>query len=1219
MSTRSRRGYNDNNDNYPNPYNNQRRYSGRNNKYLAGPPYVPSTYRSQPELKFRVTNVPYKATTAELKEYFSSYGSVHELYIDIDFDRDGIERPTGIIFLTFRPPPQHPFWNNAVRFHGRELRFEYKPYNNKFLDYSDGQHKIREDCIYAESVEMGAFIQPNVFIPEAKFTEKVKFALDYKWHTITIQFGFQGIHIFKLEIDFNHIDGEVMVEFDGFNNQCTKAHLTVASKFPAKYWTFKNNAQSASKFSWRHDECWMRRTEIRVISRSLEEQALPLQLNMPNNSDQISRWLVFRVTFDFNDTNTDYIDFEQILRRACEYNILSKLGVGDPHLHINVEPVNSLSKITDRSMLPFDALYAIESNISHNFLNEYNLSEEFYRILEHQPHNVAIHIMNKIFSDKKRIYDPLLFLKHEILELKDIKIKSDLVPHYCVLMRKVVVTPTTMYMLPPVMETSNRVIRHFKNYKNNFLRVQFTDEASEKVSSSSGSANLALYNRIFRVLINGIKIGDLHYEFLAFSASQLRDHSCWFFASIPGVISASTIREWMGDFSNIKNVAKYAARMGHCFSSTRAVSNLPVDDITEIPDIIRNGYVFSDGIGKISPKLAKTVAEILEFKYVPSAFQFRLGGYKGVLCQSRYLRNNQIQVRPSQNKFESKHNIIEVIKGSRMITAYLNRQAITLLSTLGVPDEVFIRMQKQQVEELDRMLKNEEMAIRVLNSNIDEHDFTRMMSDLVKAKFFQRNDPYIVNLISLFRITMLRNLKKKAKIRVDDGAFLLGVLDETETLREDQIYCCISDPNNPGARRVITGNCVIFRNPCFHPGDVRVVNAVNCKSLDYLVDVVVFPATGYRDIPSQLSGGDLDGDDFTIIHDPNLIPKITNVEPMDYNAPQPILVDHVTIDHIKKFFVNYILSDNLGLISNAHLAKADLAENGAFHGTCLRLAQLNCEAVDFPKTGIPAIFPNELKARDVPDFMEKFDKATYRSEKVLGKLYRSIKVSDFNPYTKIIFDERLIVPGFELYIDGARIYKKEYDSELRSLMNQYGLESEYEAVSGFIVSNTLLVGKKKPRETQNSVTSMVAAIKSRYKEIFEREFYSEGKKVVLPEAYNLMKAKASAWYYVTYHHSELKEDDPMMSFPWINYEILCNIAIKNNSKMNKDLNNQGISSSNNSPVISSTSSFREEPVQYQHVFEYRPHVLDELDNEDDGLGRLQRLIAQQSLQQTDSY
>ena len=45
-------------------------------------------------------------------------------------------------------------------------------------------------------------------------------------------------------------------------------------------------------------------------------------------------------------------------------------------------------------------------------------------------------------------------------------------------------------------------------------------------------------------LHNGIKIGDRHYEFLAFSASQLRDHSCWFFAP-NNDLTANDIRNWM--------------------------------------------------------------------------------------------------------------------------------------------------------------------------------------------------------------------------------------------------------------------------------------------------------------------------------------------------------------------------------------------------------------------------------------------------------------------------------------------------------------------------------------------------------------------------------------------------------------------------------------------------------------------------------------------------
>lgn len=51
-------------------------------------------------------------------------------------------------------------------------------------------------------------------------------------------------------------------------------------------------------------------------------------------------------------------------------------------------------------------------------------------------------------------------------------------------------------------------------------------------------------------------------------SSQLREHSAWFFADVPNVISRASLKSWMGDFSNIKCVAKYAARMGQCFSGT---------------------------------------------------------------------------------------------------------------------------------------------------------------------------------------------------------------------------------------------------------------------------------------------------------------------------------------------------------------------------------------------------------------------------------------------------------------------------------------------------------------------------------------------------------------------------------------------------------------------------------------------------------------------------
>ncbi len=71
----------------------------------------------------------------------------------------------------------------------------------------------------------------------------------------------------------------------------------------------------------------------------------------------------------------------------------------------------------------------------------------------------------------------------------------------------------------------------------------------------------AMYDRIKAILINGVTICDRKYEFLAFSSSQLREHSCWMFASSDDGITAEYIRKWMGDFSDARPVAKLAARV----------------------------------------------------------------------------------------------------------------------------------------------------------------------------------------------------------------------------------------------------------------------------------------------------------------------------------------------------------------------------------------------------------------------------------------------------------------------------------------------------------------------------------------------------------------------------------------------------------------------------------------------------------------------------------
>ena len=88
--------------------------------------------------------------------------------------------------------------------------------------------------------------------------------------------------------------------------------------------------------------------------------------------------------------------------------------------------------------------------------------------------------------------------------------------------------------------------------------------------------------------------------------------------------TAKAIQTWMGDFSAERIVGKYAARMGLCFSTTREVCEV---DIEEIRDIKHGRHTFTDGVGECSAELAAKAAQALgKGDSAPSAIQIRLGG-----------------------------------------------------------------------------------------------------------------------------------------------------------------------------------------------------------------------------------------------------------------------------------------------------------------------------------------------------------------------------------------------------------------------------------------------------------------------------------------------------------------------------------------------------------------------------------------------------------------
>lgn len=712
-------------------------------------------------------------------------------------------------------------------------------------------------------------------------------------------------------------------------------------------------------------------------------------------------------------------------------------------------------------------------------------------------------------------------------------------------------------------------------------------------------------------MTNGIVIGERRYEFLAFGNSQFREHGAYFFAPT-STLTPGVIRRWMGMFEDIKVVAKYAARLGQCFSTTRAIHG-PQITLDEIPDIEVGKYNFTDGVGKISLFLAQLVAVELGINHTsaepPSAFQFRLGGCKGVLAVAQDIAPREIHIRHSQYKFPAAHEGLEIIRWAQYASANLNRQLILVLSALGVPDQIFVQKLVLQLSDLEQAMTDQKMALRILQKDVDQNQMTLKLASMILDGFQTSGEPFITSLLQLWRAWAIKYLKEKARITISEGSLLLGCIDETASLRGHydsdfkpsvtasvdekakhvpQVFVQLSrDPNinNSDSKsnvrpKVILGPMLLARNPSLHPGDIRVVCGVDVPALRHLKDVVVLPQTGDRDIASMCSGGDLDGDDFLVIWDKDLLPREWNHPPMDYTPKRP--VEHeggITNDDITSFFVTYMKNDTLGAIATAHVAQADWLENGVKEDKCefiilliplflftdlplgLRLAGLHSDAVDFVKTGLPARLSQDLKPQKWPHFMEKDHlpkEKIYISKKVLGRLYDQVERVDFVPAFTAPFDKR-ILKAYNLdheILDDAREAKQDYDTAVRRIMAQHNIKSEFEVWSTFVLQHADSHSDFKFHEV---IGELSQALKDQHREICYRKAggkNSERMNLFVAAMYQVT-AEETATAVREYNELEIVEDQskplrrmttanmPLISFPWLFQDVLGKIANDN--------------------------------------------------------------------------
>ncbi|CAK0821156.1 unnamed protein product [Prorocentrum cordatum] len=664
-----------------------------------------------------------------------------------------------------------------------------------------------------------------------------------------------------------------------------------------------------------------------------------------------------------------------------------------------------------------------------------------------------------------------------------------------VLLKRVVVTPSRVVLLPAVPVQTSRLLRRFQHLE--FVSVHFLEEQLQSLRGTETLTNLE------SVLTQGFTVGGTRFHYFGSSASQLRAHSAMFVAvenACPRpprpLGEVWTLRDdIVRDRNAFRSIAKYMARLGlYMTADTPAVDLDPCDTYRMDDARAEDGALLTDGAGKASRLFAEQVKDALGLAEAPCAMQFRWAGMKGVvltvgdddweLCAARagLGRACRLVHRPSMHKFECDDHGFCVVSCSAHRTAHLNREVITLLTSLKHalsgwdasncwdPEAAAIERQEAALRDAAGMFVDEERAAAELADAVPLE--WRALVREAQARMSILVEPFWLSMLSRIYRLRVRDLATKARIPLphSDAALLLGVPDPCGVLRDGEAFVQVEypvrDPRQPDgagtARKLVTGDLLVHRNPCLHPGDLQRLRAVDRPELRSLKNVLVLPVVGRRSVAACCSGGDLDGDMFSVIWAADLVPPSAATHPaLDYDA---ILAEAGAAvgstaessqwedKDLVHFFCRVVVNDTLGRIAHTHLALSDMLPRGAMDPLAIELAKSQSLAVDFPKTGVPPEVPEdalkEVSKQGYPDFMQKPFSQTYTSEKVLGLLFRRCVSLDTDYETAAAFDvdEALLLPERLAWREKAAQACSMFELELRRLMVSHGLRHETEAI-----------------------------------------------------------------------------------------------------------------------------------------------------------------------------
>jgi hypothetical protein len=365
-------------------------------------------------------------------------------------------------------------------------------------------------------------------------------------------------------------------------------------------------------------------------------------------------------------------------------------------------------------------------------------------------------------------------------------------------------------------------------------------------------------------------------------------------------------------------------------SQTLATVVLEPSEFVHIEDCRNSldGQLMNDGCARISATLAKAIADELGLEDVPSVFQARIAGAKGVWMVDRdevlietyptqmqkrkfciEVSDSQLKIKPHPVESLAAHvtqRTFEVVDWSTMPRqASLNFQILAILHDRGVSKEVLAKLLLADHCEYHEALfhaMNSRIRLREWieqnrtsvrgQDNIPfvgawPHEVDEQIIMFLESGFMPQDCPLLLERI---RSCLEKNLDRyvdKLQIRVPQSAYLYCIADPYGVLHPDEVHLGFSgawkDPATGLSTTILDGiDVLVGRLPALLPSDIQRRKAVWRKELQHFRNVVIFPSTGNVCLADMLSGGDYDGDMPWVCWDSSIVEAFENTEvPID--------------------------------------------------------------------------------------------------------------------------------------------------------------------------------------------------------------------------------------------------------------------------------------------------------------------------------------------------